>query len=138
MGKCRSTRHFSVWIICINSSIILPDTFQVINLIDSLSPSKIIVGHLDAGWELDAQADLEHNRKYLALFRAKIAEAQKKPAVQEIYDTFKDAFPTADKNLDFFLGHLSNQFGEGGKIWEENRHQYVAARTAESLEGFIV
>ena len=25
----------------------------------------------------------------------------------------------ADKNLDIFLGHLSDQFGEGGKVWEE-------------------
>jgi len=26
-------------------------------------------------------------------------------------------------NLDFFLGHLSNRFGKGGQVWEENRHQ---------------
>ncbi len=24
----------------------------------------------------------------------------------------------ADKNLDFFLGHLSNTHGEGGEVWE--------------------
>ena len=62
-------------------------------------------------------ADLEHNKKYLALFREKVTQAQKKPTVQELYSCFKGAFPKADKNLEFFLGHLSNQFGEGGQIW---------------------
>lgn len=33
----------------------------------------------------------------------------------------------ADRNLDFFLGHLSNNFGEGGEVWEENRHHNVGA-----------
>lgn len=111
---------------------------QVISLIESLAPTKIIVGHLEAGWTLDAAADLEHNRKYLALFKEKITASAKKPSVQELYDTFKDAFPQADKNLDFFLGHLSNQFGEGGKVWEENKHHNVDSKTAEMLEGFVL
>lgn len=51
---------------------------------------------------------------------------------------FKDAFPKADRNLEFFLGHLSNQFGEGGEVWEENRHHRVRERTREGLEGFIL
>lgn len=42
----------------------------------------------------------------------------------------------ADKNLDFFLGHLSNQFGEGGQLWEENRLHDVGARTKEQLEAY--
>lgn len=96
------------------------------------------MGHLEEGWTLDAKADLEHNRKYLALFKSKISEAAKKPTVKEIYDTFKEEFPKANKNLDFFLGHLSNQFGEGGEVWEENKHHNVAARTAESLGGYVV
>jgi hypothetical protein len=58
--------------------------------------------------------------------------------VDDIFNTFKDAFPKADKNLEFFLGHLSNQFGEGGKVWEENRHHNVGGRTKEDLEGFVV
>ena len=56
----------------------------------------------------------------------------------DIYTTFKDAFPKADKNLDFFLRHLSNQFGEGGKVWEENRYHNVGARTKQDLEGFLL
>jgi hypothetical protein len=109
-----------------------------IELIESLSPKKIIPGHLEAGWTLDAAADLAHNRAYLALFEGKISKAPKKPAVNEIYRTFKEAFPKADRNLDFFLGHLSNQFGEGGKVWEENKHHNVGARTKEQLEGFVL
>lgn len=89
---------------------------KVIKLIDSLAPSKIIIGHLETGWELDAKADMEHNRKYLALSKQKIADAETKPSVQDIYDTFKGGFPEAKKNLDFFLGHLSNQLREGGRI----------------------
>jgi hypothetical protein len=111
---------------------------KVIELVESLAPEKIIVGHLEAGWDLDAKADLEHNRKYLALFQQKIMNARTKPSVEEIFNAFKNEFPKADKNLDFFLGHLSNQFGEGGKVWEENKHHNVAARTAESLEGYII
>ena len=50
--------------------------------------------------------------------------------------TNTDTFLQADKNLDFFLGHLSNQFGEGGKVWEENRHHNVGARTKDDLEAY--
>jgi hypothetical protein len=111
---------------------------QVLDLIESLGPKKIIVGHLEEGWTLDAAADLEHNRKYLNLFKEKISNAQSKPSVQEIFDTFKNEFPKADRNLDFFLGHLSNNFGEGGKVWEENRHQRTAERTKQDLEGYVI
>lgn len=107
-------------------------------MIESLAPTKIIVGHLEAGWELNAKEDLDHNKKYLALFQEKITDAAKKPAVQDLYDTFKNAFPRADKNLDFFLGHLSNQFGDGGKVWEENKHHDVGSRTTKTLEGFVL
>jgi hypothetical protein len=110
----------------------------VINLIESLAPTKIIVGHLETGWELDAKADLEHNKKYLALFKQKIIDAQTPSTVKEIYDTFKNAFPKAEKNLDFFLGHLSNQFGKDGKVWEENKHHDVGSRTTATLEGYII
>jgi len=110
----------------------------VIKLIESLAPTKIIVGHMTPGWELDAAADLEHNKKYLALFQQKISNSKEKPAVDDIFNTFKDAFPQADKNIDFFLGHLSNRFGEGGKAWDENRLHNIGERTAETLEGFVM
>lgn len=64
--------------------------------------------------------------------------AKGKPSIQEVHDTFRNAFPKADKNLDFFLGHLSNQFGEGGEIWEKHRHEAAAARTKETLDGFVL
>ncbi|KAK7725464.1 hypothetical protein SLS57_003941 [Botryosphaeria dothidea] len=111
---------------------------STLDLIESLTPAKVIPGHIEQGWELDAKKDIAHNRKYLQLFKEKIQQAPKKPAVQEIYDTFKDAFPAADKNLDFFLGHLSNQFGEGGDVWEENRHHRIAEKRKEELEGWRI
>lgn len=66
---------------------------KTFNLIETLSPTKVITGHLEQGWELDAKADLAHNKKYLDLFAEKIMRAQKKPGVDDIYKTFKDAFP---------------------------------------------
>ncbi|KAH8661038.1 hypothetical protein BGZ61DRAFT_499648 [Ilyonectria robusta] len=85
---------------------------KTIALIEGLNPATIIPGHLEA--------------------------ATKKPGVQELFETFKNAFPKAEKNSDFFLGHLSNQFGEGGVKWEENRHHRVATRTKEQLEAYWI
>lgn len=66
---------------------------KTLDLIEALAPTKIIAGHLEQGWELDAKADLAHNKKYLELFESKILRARKKPGVDEIYQTFRDAFP---------------------------------------------
>lgn len=110
-----------------------------LDTIESLGAEKIIPGHLEAGWELDPAQDLAHMRKYLNLFKDKIiAKAPNKAPVDEIYKTFKDAFPDADRNLDFFLGHLSNQFGDGGQVWEENKHHQVSAKGCEDLEGYVL
>ena len=87
---------------------------------------------------MDGQADLEHTRKYLQLFDDLIQNASEKYKVEALYQKFKEAFPRADKNLDFFLGQPSNAFGEGGQKWEENRHHNVDQRTQEQLEGFII
>lgn len=48
----------------------------------------------------------------------------------------------ADKNLDFFLGHLSNTHGEGGEVWlgesfyvpkwGSNRDSYVLTLTQKT------
>ncbi|KAH6724307.1 beta-lactamase-like protein [Leptodontidium sp. 2 PMI_412] len=138
MGDAMYGRSTHLWAEEIETPQILHAWQNVLTLVESLAPTKIIVGHLDRGWTLDAAADLAHNKKYLALFQEKIQNAEKKPQVKEIYETFKDAFPEADKNLDFFLGHLSNQFGEGGEVWEENRHHEVGKRTREGLEGFVL
>lgn len=108
----------------------------VLDLIESLKPERIIAGHLESGWEFDAKEDLAHNRKYLKLFREQITNAPQKPSVDHLFNTFKDAFPKADQNLDFFLGKMSNHFGEGGEIWAENRMHNVAARRPKDLEGY--
>ena len=87
---------------------------------------------------MDAKADMAYMHKYLDLFAAKITNAPKKPTVDDLFQTFKNAFPQCEKNLDFFLGHLSNQFGEGGKVWEENKHHDVGSRKRDTLEGFLL
>ncbi|KAK2685268.1 hypothetical protein QWA68_015637 [Fusarium oxysporum] len=135
-GDSLYARCSHIWVEEIETPAILAAWRKTIALIESLKPTTIIPGHLEVGWELDAVADLEHNKKYLELFEEKIGKAAKKPGVDELFKTFKDAFPQAENNTDFFLGHLSNQFGEGGIIWEENRHQRVAARTKEQLEAY--
>ncbi|KAL1614954.1 hypothetical protein SLS56_011971 [Neofusicoccum ribis] len=107
---------------------------STLDLIESLNPAKVIPGHINKGREF--KESIEHSRKYLNLFKEKIQQVQSKPPVDEIYKTFEDAFPEADNNSDFFLNHLSNQFGEGGKIWEENKHHGTAEKNREELEGW--
>ncbi|KAJ5887734.1 hypothetical protein N7495_007775 [Penicillium taxi] len=92
---------------------------------------------MEVGWELDTQADLEHTKKYLQVFGEKVSYASTKPGVQELFDYFKSEFPQCKENLDFFLGHLSNQFGEGGQVWEENKHHAVDKRTLQGLNGYL-
>lgn len=74
---------------------ILHAWFKTLDLIEALRPDTIIPGHMEQGWQPDAKADLAHNRKYLDLFAQKITNASKKPSVNELYQTFKDAFPQA-------------------------------------------
>lgn len=135
-GDAVYARSTHVWVEEVETNAILDAWYKTLDLIEALHPEKIIPGHLESGWEPDASADLTHSRKYLDFFAEKITYAKKKPSVDELFQSFKAAFPQADKNLDFFLGHLSNQFGEGGKVWEENRHHNVGARTKEELEAY--
>ncbi|KAH1307148.1 hypothetical protein KXX11_004409 [Aspergillus fumigatus] len=129
-------RSTHVWVEEVETPALLDAWKKTIALIAALQPVKVIPGHLEPGWELDAQADIAHTQKYLDLFAEKVTYAPTKPQVQELYDFFQGAFPQCQQNLDFFLGHLSNQFGEGGKVWEENRHHDVGKRTIEGLTGY--
>ena len=63
----------------------------------STSTEKIAPGHIEKGWELDAEADLAHNRKHFELFAESFTHAKKKPQVEELYRTFKDAFPQVQR-----------------------------------------
>ncbi|KAK0250729.1 hypothetical protein LTR91_014458 [Friedmanniomyces endolithicus] len=147
-GDAVYARSTHLWVEEVETPQLLDAWFKTLDLIEEgLRPEKVISGHVEQGWELDAKADLAHARKYLQFFAEKVTYAKKKPGVDELYKTFKDAFPQAGKslimyderyhkNLDFFLGHLSNQFGEGGKVWEENKHHNVGARTKEQLEAY--
>lgn len=66
---------------------------KTLDLIEALKPTQIIPGHLEEGWKLDPKADLEHNRKYLELFGQKVTHAKSKPQVDDLFETFKQAFP---------------------------------------------
>jgi glyoxylase-like metal-dependent hydrolase (beta-lactamase superfamily II) len=136
-GDAVYARSTHAWVEEIETADILHAWYLTLNLIEALQPTKIIAGHIEEGWELDAKEDMAYMRKYLDLFSEKITNAPKKASVEELYETFKNAFPQCEKNLDFFLGHLSNQFGEGGKVWEENRYHDVGGRKREQLEGFL-
>lgn len=74
-----------------------------LNLIASLNATKIIPGHLERGWEMDGQADLEHTREYLQLFDDLIQNASEKYEVEALYQKFKGAFPKQIRTLTSFL-----------------------------------
>ncbi|KAF2137051.1 uncharacterized protein K452DRAFT_291847 [Aplosporella prunicola CBS 121167] len=137
-GDVMYARSTHLWAEEIETPEIYEAWLRTLDLIEALKPERIVPGHVEEGWELDAEKDLEHNRKYLKLFQERITLAERKLSVKEVYDTFKNAFPEADRNLDFFLGRLSNQFGEGGDVWEENRHHNLGERTREQLQGYVI
>ena len=137
-GDAVYARSTHAWVEEIETPEILHAWNLTLVLIESLDPEKIISGHIEQGWDFDAKKDMEHMHKYLDLFEKKITKAPKKPTVDELFQTFKNAFPQCDRNLDFFLGHLSNNFGEGGKVWEENRLHDVKSKTRDALEGFLL
>lgn len=132
-------RSTHLWVEEIETPQILSAWKHVLDLVESLHPQKVIPGHMEAGWTLDAAADLAHNRKYLQLFSDKIASAPEKHSVDDLYQTFESAFPQADRNRDFFLGHLADQFGaDGGKRENLHKQHMVGARTEDMLEGFVI
>ncbi|KAI1627961.1 beta-lactamase [Exophiala viscosa] len=137
-GDAVYARTTHAWVEEIETPDILHAWNLTLQLIEALDPVKIITGHIESGADFDKEKDLEHMHQYLGLFEEKITNAKEKPQVQDLFDAFKTAFPHCTKNLDFFLGHLSNQFGEGGQKWEENRQHDVASRTRDSLEGFLL
>ncbi|KAL1886219.1 hypothetical protein Plec18167_000148 [Paecilomyces lecythidis] len=135
-GDSVYARSTHVWVEELESPELLEAWSKTLLLIEALHPIKLIPGHIEEGWEPNTAADLAHMKKYLSLFGEKITYAPKKPQVAELFSFFKESFPQATKNVDFFLGHLSNQFGEGGQVWEENRHQDAGRRTREQLQGY--
>lgn len=113
-----------------------------LTVIESLEPKNIIPGHIEQGWRPDPREDLSHMYKYLDLFESKITPSQegkaKRPTVDDLFQTFKDAFPQCEKNLDFFLGRMSNTHGEGGKVLAENRMHDVKSHSKAILGGFVL
>ncbi|OOF95726.1 hypothetical protein ASPCADRAFT_506562 [Aspergillus carbonarius ITEM 5010] len=120
----------------LDSPALLEAWLMTLDMIERLQPVKIIPGHMEARWELDAEADLAHTRRYLRLFGEKVIYVSEKMGVKELYEVFREAFPQCRENLDFFLGHMANRFGEGGTAWEENRHQEIAEKSLDELSGY--
>ncbi|KAL1998758.1 hypothetical protein VTN02DRAFT_5625 [Thermoascus thermophilus] len=131
-------RSTHVWVEEVETPALLTAWHRTLDLIDSLRPTKIIPGHLEAGWALDAAADLAHTRRYLDLFGAKVTYARETPQMADLYRAFEEGFPQARTNVEFFLGKLSNRFGAGGEVWAENRHHDVGRRTEEGLLGYRI
>ncbi|RAK74208.1 MBL fold metallo-hydrolase [Aspergillus fijiensis CBS 313.89] len=129
-------RSTHVWVEELETPALLESWRKTLDLLALLGPTKLIPGHLEEGWSLDCAADLAHTRRYLDVFAEKVTYAATQPGVQELYDFFRDEFPQCRENLEFFLGHLANQFGEGGTVWEENRCQDLGGRTVEGLCGY--
>lgn len=135
-GDAVYARSTHAWVEEIETPEILDAWRLTLSLIESLNPERVITGHIEEGWDFDAREDLAHMHRYLDLFEQKITRATKKPTPEELIETFKNAFPECTKNLDFFLGKMSQMFGEGGTPWAENRMHNVGSRTRDTLEGF--
>jgi glyoxylase-like metal-dependent hydrolase (beta-lactamase superfamily II) len=92
-GDAVYARSTHAWVEEIETPDILHAWNLTLLLIESLNPEKIIAGHIEQGWEFDAKKDMQHMHKYLDLFESKITKAPKKPTVDELFQTFKNAFP---------------------------------------------
>ncbi|PGH27455.1 hypothetical protein AJ80_00934 [Polytolypa hystricis UAMH7299] len=138
-GDAVHGRSTHVWVNEVETPETLRAWQRTLDLIESLNPSTIIPGHIDRGWALDAAADLEHTRSYLRLFSEKVTYSPTTLTVDELYDIFIRAFPQATKHTEFLVYHgLANQFGKGGKIWEENKQHDVAGRCQGQLEPYLL
>jgi hypothetical protein len=77
----------------IETPAILHAWYLTLDFIEALQPTKIVTGHIESGWEMDPKEDMAYMRKYLDLFSSKITNAPVKPTVEDLYQTFKTAFP---------------------------------------------
>ena len=99
-GDAVYARSTHAWVEEVETPQLLDAWFKTLDLIEhGLRPEKVIPGHLENGWQPDAAADLAHMRKYLQFFAEKVTYAKQKPSVDELYKTFKDAFPQAGECL---------------------------------------
>ena len=86
---------------------------------------KLIPGHIEAGWELDGEADLAHTRDYLSLFTEKVTCAPGKLRVHKLIEYLQNAFHGEESLLDTFFNHLPNQFGEDGQVRESGSRSRI-------------
>lgn len=85
----------AVWAAEIETPDFLEAWRNVLSVIEGLEVERIIPGHLESasGLELDAEADMAHNRKYLDMFATKITYAEKKSTIPDLRQAFAEAFP---------------------------------------------
>jgi hypothetical protein len=67
--------------------------YLTLDFIEALQPTEIVTGHIESGWEMDPKEDMAYMRKYLDLFSSKITNAPEKATMEDLYQTFKTAFP---------------------------------------------
>lgn len=101
-GDCLYGRTTSVWTEEIETPQILKAWRAVLDLVESLSPDLIVVGHIEQGVTLDAKQDMQHNRQYLDFFEAlglTKPESERSLTPKEIWDKFVERFPECKENL---------------------------------------
>lgn len=98
-GDAVYARSTHAWVEEIETPDVLHAWQLTLLLIRSLKPERIIAGHIEQGWEFDAEKDMVHMDAYLTLFESKITNARTKPGVDELFQLFKNAFPQCEKNL---------------------------------------
>jgi hypothetical protein len=72
----------------------------------------------------------------LQLFKETITENLNKLIMAKIQARFTEAFLKAEKNIEFFIGQISNNFASDDKPWQQNRMHELDKRIAEILEGY--
>lgn len=77
----------------IETPAILHASYMTLKPIDAFKPTKVIAGHIESSWELNAKEYMAYMWKYLNLFSLKVTNAGAKPKLDGLYETFQKAFP---------------------------------------------
>ena len=101
-GDALYGRTTSVWTEEIETPQILRAWRKVLELITSLKPELVVVGHMEQGVELDIKADMKHNWDYLQFFED-LGLTKPKDQIQlkpdEIVSKFQARFPDCKENI---------------------------------------
>ena len=84
---------------------------NLITVIKSLNPAKVIPGHIAPGIVLDGHTDLDHSLRYLQYFRKHVLSHDGELPPKHIFDILQREFPETVGNLDFILNRTAENFG---------------------------